>query len=47
MFEKHQVELKEEVVDLSVLIKDVVGSMKLQFEKVQGTGKCANTGRPV
>ena len=33
MFEKHQVELKEEVVDLSVLVKDVVNSMKLQFEK--------------
>lgn len=33
MFEKHQVELKEEVVDLSQLVKDVVGSMKLQFEK--------------
>jgi two-component system, OmpR family, phosphate regulon sensor histidine kinase PhoR len=33
MFEKHQVELKEEIVDLNVLIKDVVNSMKLQFEK--------------
>lgn len=33
MFEKHQVELKEETVDLAVLIKEVVNSMKLQFEK--------------
>lgn len=33
MFEKHQVELKEEIVDLNVLVKDVVNSMKLQFEK--------------
>jgi two-component system phosphate regulon sensor histidine kinase PhoR len=33
MFEKHQVELKEEVIDLSVLVKEVVNSMKLQFEK--------------
>jgi two-component system phosphate regulon sensor histidine kinase PhoR len=33
MFEKHQVELKEEIVDLCVLVKDVVNSMKLQFEK--------------
>jgi len=35
MFEKHQVELKEEAVDLAVLVKEVVGSMKLQFEKYQ------------
>jgi two-component system phosphate regulon sensor histidine kinase PhoR len=33
MFEKHQVELKEETVDLAMLIKEVVSSMKLQFEK--------------
>jgi len=33
MFEKHQVELKEEAVDLAVLVKEVVSSMKLQFEK--------------
>ncbi len=33
MFEKHQVELKEEQVDLAVLVKEVVSSMKLQFEK--------------
>ncbi|MBO9199835.1 MULTISPECIES: sensor histidine kinase [Niastella] len=33
MFEKHQVELKEEAVDLAVLVKEVVNSMKLQFEK--------------
>jgi two-component system phosphate regulon sensor histidine kinase PhoR len=33
MFEKHQVELKEEAVDLAALVKEVVGSMKLQFEK--------------
>jgi two-component system, OmpR family, phosphate regulon sensor histidine kinase PhoR len=33
MFEKHQVELKEEVIDLAVLVKEVVNSMKLQFEK--------------
>jgi two-component system, OmpR family, phosphate regulon sensor histidine kinase PhoR len=33
MFEKHQVELKEEIIDLSVLVNEVVNSMKLQFEK--------------
>lgn len=33
MFEKHQVELKEETIDLSVLVNEVVNSMKLQFEK--------------
>jgi two-component system phosphate regulon sensor histidine kinase PhoR len=33
MFEKHQVELKEEIIDLAVLVKEVVNSMKLQFEK--------------
>lgn len=33
MFEKHQVELKEETVDLALLVKEVVGSMKLQFDK--------------
>jgi two-component system phosphate regulon sensor histidine kinase PhoR len=33
MFEKHQVELKEETVDLAVLVKEVVNSMKLQFDK--------------
>jgi two-component system phosphate regulon sensor histidine kinase PhoR len=33
MFEKHQVELKEEIVDLAALVKEVVNSMKLQFEK--------------
>lgn len=33
MFEKHQVELKEETLDLAVLVKEVVNSMKLQFEK--------------
>ena len=33
MFEKHQVELKEETIDLAVLVKEVVNSMKLQFEK--------------
>jgi two-component system phosphate regulon sensor histidine kinase PhoR len=33
MFEKQQVELKEEVIDLSVLVNEVVNSMKLQFEK--------------
>jgi two-component system, OmpR family, phosphate regulon sensor histidine kinase PhoR len=33
MFEKHQVELKEEAIDLAVLVKEVVSSMKLQFEK--------------
>lgn len=33
MFEKHQVELKEEAIDLAVLVKEVVGSMKLQFDK--------------
>ncbi|THU41822.1 HAMP domain-containing histidine kinase [Niastella caeni] len=33
MFEKHQVELKEETIDLALLVKEVVNSMKLQFEK--------------
>ncbi|HUP11620.1 MAG TPA: HAMP domain-containing sensor histidine kinase, partial [Niastella sp.] len=33
MFEKHQVVLKEEIVDLNALVKDVVNSMKLQLEK--------------
>jgi two-component system phosphate regulon sensor histidine kinase PhoR len=33
MFEKHQVELKEEIIDLSMLVNEVVNSMKLQFEK--------------
>jgi two-component system, OmpR family, phosphate regulon sensor histidine kinase PhoR len=33
MFEKHQVELKEETIDLAVLVNEVVNSMKLQFEK--------------
>jgi two-component system phosphate regulon sensor histidine kinase PhoR len=33
MFEKHQVELKEETVELALLVKEVVSSMKLQFEK--------------
>ena len=33
MFEKHQVELKSAVIDLSVLVNEVVNSMKLQFEK--------------
>jgi two-component system phosphate regulon sensor histidine kinase PhoR len=33
MFEKHQVELKEETVDLALLVKEVVSSMKLQFDK--------------
>jgi two-component system phosphate regulon sensor histidine kinase PhoR len=33
MFEKHQVELKAETVDLAKLVNEVTGSMKLQFEK--------------
>ena len=33
MFEKHQIELKEEIVDLQQLVKEVVNSMRLQFEK--------------
>lgn len=33
MFEKQQIELKEEQVDLSHLTNEVVNSMKLQFEK--------------
>lgn len=33
MFEKHQIELREESVDLKLLVEEVVGSMKLQFEK--------------
>jgi two-component system phosphate regulon sensor histidine kinase PhoR len=33
MFEKQQIELKEEQVDLSQLVNEVVTSMKLQFEK--------------
>jgi Signal transduction histidine kinase len=33
MFEKHQIELREESVDLLQLVEEVVASMKLQFEK--------------
>lgn len=33
MFEKHQIELREESVDLKQLVEEVVSSMKLQFEK--------------
>lgn len=33
MFEKHQIELREESVDLLQLVEEVVSSMKLQFEK--------------
>jgi two-component system phosphate regulon sensor histidine kinase PhoR len=33
MFEKHQIELREESVDLKQLVSEVVASMKLQFEK--------------
>ena len=33
MFEKHQVDLKEETVDVAQLVNEVVSSMKLQFEK--------------
>jgi two-component system, OmpR family, phosphate regulon sensor histidine kinase PhoR len=33
MFEKHQIELREESVDLQQLVEEVVSSMKLQFEK--------------
>jgi len=33
MFEKHQVDLKEETVDIAQLVNEVVNSMKLQFEK--------------
>jgi len=33
MFEKHQIELREESVDLKQLVEEVVASMKLQFEK--------------
>jgi two-component system phosphate regulon sensor histidine kinase PhoR len=33
MFEKHQIELREETVDLLQLVEEVVASMKLQFEK--------------
>jgi two-component system phosphate regulon sensor histidine kinase PhoR len=33
MFEKHQIELLEESVDLKGLVEEVVASMKLQFEK--------------
>lgn len=33
MFEKHQIELKEEAFDLQQLVKEVVASMRLQFDK--------------
>jgi two-component system, OmpR family, phosphate regulon sensor histidine kinase PhoR len=33
MFEKQQIELREEVVDLHQLVEEIVSSMKLQFEK--------------
>lgn len=33
MFEKQQIELREESVDLKLLLEEVVASMKLQFEK--------------
>lgn len=33
MFEKHQIELKEETIDLAKLVNEVVNSMKLQFDK--------------
>ena len=35
MFEKQQIELREEAVDLKQLVEEVVASMKLQFEKYQ------------
>lgn len=44
MFEKHQVELKEETIDLSVLVKEVVNSMKLQFEKYKAQVNLQLTG---
>jgi two-component system phosphate regulon sensor histidine kinase PhoR len=33
MFEKHQIELRHETVDLKALVEEVISSMKLQFEK--------------
>jgi two-component system phosphate regulon sensor histidine kinase PhoR len=33
MFEKHQIELKAETIDLAQLVNEVVSSMKLQLEK--------------
>lgn len=33
MFEKHQIELKEETFDLEQLTREIVSSMRLQFEK--------------
>lgn len=44
MFEKHQVELKEETIDLAVLVKEVVNSMKLQFEKYKAQVNLQLTG---
>lgn len=35
MFEKHQVDLKMERFDLQQLVEEVMGSMRLQFEKVK------------
>lgn len=37
MFEKHQVELKTERFDLRQLAEEVMGSMRLQFEKVKAS----------
>jgi two-component system, OmpR family, phosphate regulon sensor histidine kinase PhoR len=44
MFEKHQIELKEETIDLAALVTEVVNSMKLQFEKYRAQVNVQMTG---
>jgi two-component system, OmpR family, phosphate regulon sensor histidine kinase PhoR len=45
MFEKHQIELREESVDLMQLIEEVVSSMKLQFEKYKAKVSIRREGK--
>ncbi|MBC7850408.1 MAG: hypothetical protein H7Y31_11770 [Chitinophagaceae bacterium] len=44
MFEKQQMEVKEEVFDLKELVDEVVSSMRLQFEKYQAHIEVNNNG---
>lgn len=46
MFEKHQVELKMERFDLKQLVEEVIGSMRLQFEKVKARVQLHTDGDP-
>jgi len=45
MFEKHQIELREESVDLLQLVEEVVSSMKLQFEKYRAKVSIRTEGK--